>query len=69
MQPAGGEFDLVGWAALALVMCGHCFNRLPTPLWPHPMVQAKMGIQPPPPPNAAAGAQRRPMRRGRVTRG
>ena len=31
--------------------------------------QAKHGIQPPPPPGAAAGAQRRPMRRGRVTRG
>lgn len=31
--------------------------------------QAKLGIQPPPPPNAAVGAQRRPMRRGRVTRG
>ena len=31
--------------------------------------QARHGIQPPPPPGAAAGAQRRPMRRGRYTRG
>ena len=71
------------WQRFAGMRLGPCHNKAtrgqqglsststcPTDCYLHFFaVQAKLGIQPPPPPNAAVGAQRRPMRRGRVTRG